>query len=295
MAPELLRVNDAGVGEHVCRNSAYQDHVTSGITIETYCKPVFKPYTIRCGYNTRCTRYRTVYHLGYRKRYVTYTSQQTSQPAVDRNGETRYKCCMGWKQANGRSNHCSIPTCTPECQNGGLCVSPDHCACRRGWSGRLCADDVNECEHDYHGCSQICKNTNGTYQCGCYEGFALTADTRTCQVCISCSSEFQSLAARVELVERELGEMKKNQTLYNSFQIPAAVLPVVPVTSTTAASVPLPSNHLVLNDQHISQIERIQSLSEQISMLEERLEGCTCRNQRNQRTQYRRQPNNGFR
>lgn len=68
--------------------------------------------------------------------------------------------------------------------------------------------------------------------------------------------------------------MKKNQTLYNSFQIPSAVLPVVPVTSTTAASVPLPSNHLVLNDQHISQIERIQSLSEQISMLEERLEGC---------------------
>lgn len=68
--------------------------------------------------------------------------------------------------------------------------------------------------------------------------------------------------------------MKKNQTLYNSFQIPSDVLPVVPVTSTTAASVPLPSNHLVLNDQHISQIERIQSLSEQISMLEERLEGC---------------------
>lgn len=77
------------------------------------------------------------------------------------------------------------------------------------------------------------------------------------------------------IILQELGEMKKNQTLLSINQIPpaAVVVPVKPTTGTTTSN-PLPSNHLVLNDQHISQIERIQSLSEQISMLEERLEGC---------------------
>lgn len=276
-------------GENVCRNPLYTERPRSGIIVETYCKPVFKPYFVSCGYNTRCARYRTVYHLGYRKRYVSYPPTRL-QSYVDSNGATQYKCCDGWEQAHKRSSKCSIPICSPDCQNGGRCVGPNSCACPVGWSGSSCDVDVNECEYDYHGCSQLCKNANGTYSCGCYAGFALMADTKTCQVCISCSPEYQALAARVEAIERELGEMKKNQTLYNELRPPVQAAIVPPPTS-----IPVENNHLVLSDQHISQIERIHSLSEQISMLEERIEGCTCRGSRNSRTQYRRQHNGGNR
>ena len=29
--------------------------------------------------------------------------------------------------------------CVPNCQNGGLCVKPDQCACQSGWVGSRCS------------------------------------------------------------------------------------------------------------------------------------------------------------
>ena len=40
--------------------------------------------------------------------------------------------------------------------------------------------DINECTTDVDGCSQLCVNTNGSFFCGCNEGYTLTEDGRTC-------------------------------------------------------------------------------------------------------------------
>ena len=40
--------------------------------------------------------------------------------------------------------------------------------------------DVNECLTNNGGCSQICTNTHGSFQCSCYSGYALVADNLGC-------------------------------------------------------------------------------------------------------------------
>ena len=42
----------------------------------------------------------------------------------------------------------------------------------------LLLPDINECSSSNGGCSQICTNTVGSYQCGCITGFTLSS--RTC-------------------------------------------------------------------------------------------------------------------
>lgn len=40
--------------------------------------------------------------------------------------------------------------------------------------------DVNECSQESGSCSQICYNKPGSFQCGCYSGYTLSLDGRTC-------------------------------------------------------------------------------------------------------------------
>ena len=40
--------------------------------------------------------------------------------------------------------------------------------------------DTNECASANGGCSQICKNTPGSYYCECYPGYNLGSDSHTC-------------------------------------------------------------------------------------------------------------------
>ena len=42
--------------------------------------------------------------------------------------------------------------------------------------------DINECEEDLNTCHQHCLNTNGSYICGCDEGFTLQSDGRSCKI-----------------------------------------------------------------------------------------------------------------
>ena len=50
--------------------------------------------------------------------------------------------------------------------------------------------DINECQTDNGGCTQTCDNTNGFYQCSCWDGYELTSDNHTCVgkclFCIAC-------------------------------------------------------------------------------------------------------------
>ena len=40
--------------------------------------------------------------------------------------------------------------------------------------------DVNECEISNGGCEHHCKNINGSYVCGCKEGFFLDGNGKSC-------------------------------------------------------------------------------------------------------------------
>ena len=63
---------------------------------------------------------------------------------------------------------------TPRLAPGGLWVTSG--------SLRPCVlfPDVNECSQENGSCSQICYNKPGSFQCGCYSGYALSLDGRTC-------------------------------------------------------------------------------------------------------------------
>ena len=43
----------------------------------------------------------------------------------------------------------------------------------------LCSD-IDECLTDNGGCTQTCDNTEGSYQCSCWNGYELTSDGHTC-------------------------------------------------------------------------------------------------------------------
>jgi hypothetical protein len=70
--------------------------------------------------------------------------------------------------------------CTPSCENGGTCTSPNTCTCQNGWSGDSCTNDINECAVDNGGCHHICHNTAGSFECRCNSGYSLASDGRTC-------------------------------------------------------------------------------------------------------------------
>ena len=42
--------------------------------------------------------------------------------------------------------------------------------------------DIDECSTDDYNCGQKCVNTEGSYVCDCWEGYALNSDGRTCRV-----------------------------------------------------------------------------------------------------------------
>ena len=41
--------------------------------------------------------------------------------------------------------------------------------------------DTDECSDGTHNCSQICTNTNGSFTCGCINGYLLDLDEVTCK------------------------------------------------------------------------------------------------------------------
>jgi len=41
--------------------------------------------------------------------------------------------------------------------------------------------DIDECSEDIDGCSDMCNNTLGSFDCSCIAGFMLKEDRRTCE------------------------------------------------------------------------------------------------------------------
>ena len=40
--------------------------------------------------------------------------------------------------------------------------------------------DINECDVDKGGCSDVCENSIGSFQCSCFSGFELQENLRNC-------------------------------------------------------------------------------------------------------------------
>ncbi|KAM8977446.1 growth arrest-specific protein 6 [Pelodytes ibericus] len=62
-----------------------------------------------------------------------------------------------------------------------------YCACKNGWSGKTCKNDVNECAVINGGCSHYCINKRGTHHCSCPSGYKLHANNKTCEDINECT------------------------------------------------------------------------------------------------------------
>ncbi|XP_038230435.1 epidermal growth factor-like protein 7 isoform X2 [Dermochelys coriacea] len=238
--------------------------------VESHVQPVYQPYLTTCQGHWLCSSYRTTYKVAYRLAY-----RRFSQPM--------YMCCPGWRRANPHAVGCNKAICRLPCQNGGSCSAPDRCSCAPGWRGKSCQSDVDECAGPRHGCSQHCVNTPGSYGCACVAGHRLSADGKSCHASASptdtetsafpalnrsgasseMKEEMQALRNQVEVLEQKL------QLLLAPFHN------LMPSAADDISTDPISQLFYALR-----QLDRIESLSEQISFLEERLETCSCKNER---------------
>ncbi|XP_073496862.1 epidermal growth factor-like protein 7 isoform X2 [Phyllobates terribilis] len=158
-----------------------------------------------------------------------------------------YTCCPGWRRMNVHS----------------------------------CNTDVDECESGQHRCSQSCTNTYGSFHCGCHEGFSLSSNGKSChkveKVTTAPPPPPQPSAngtVETEIMKQEMQELRsKIEVLEQKLQLVLA-----PFHSLSTVS---PENGLgpvTFLTHSFQQLDRIDSLSEQISFLEERLETCSCKN-----------------
>ncbi|XP_064481553.1 sushi, von Willebrand factor type A, EGF and pentraxin domain-containing protein 1-like isoform X2 [Ornithodoros turicata] len=104
--------------------------------------------------------------------------------------------CSGHDCSNS-SCHCSalsaverntcdkaVDACTHNpCKHNQVCTELSDgkglCKCR-GYEGRHCEFDIDECVTGEHACSHICVNTLGSYECSCPQGMVLNLDNKTC-------------------------------------------------------------------------------------------------------------------
>ncbi|NXE19176.1 EGFL7 protein, partial [Ardeotis kori] len=228
---------------------------------ESHVQPVYQPYLTTCQGHRLCSTYRTIYRVAYRQAY-----KQVPQPAAS--------CCPGWSRANSPALSCNRALCGVPCQNGGSCTFPGRCACPLGWMGRACQTDVDECAGQSHGCGQLCVNTAGSYHCACRDGFSLTADDKACQPLVPAPEpETVSQAGPHSEMKEEMKDLRSRvEALEQKLQLVLApfhnLMPSAPED--------VGADPISRLSHSLQQLDRIDSLSEQISFLEERLETCKC-------------------
>ncbi|XP_059957388.1 epidermal growth factor-like protein 7 isoform X1 [Mesoplodon densirostris] len=255
----------AGGTEHVYRPGRKVCVIGAprGPVSESFVQRVYQPFLTTCDGYRACSTYRTLYKTAYRR---------SPGPAPAR---PRYACCPGWKRTSGLPGSCGAAICQPPCQNGGSCVQPGRCHCPAGWQGNTCQTDVDECRAGGGGCPQRCVNTAGSYWCQCREGHSPSVDGALCLpgrgaprvapnpatgVDSEVKEEVQRLQSRVDVLEQKL----------------QLVLTPLHSLASRALEHGLPDPGSLLAHS-LQQLDRIDSLSEQISFLEEQLGSCSCK------------------
>ncbi|KAI6076055.1 Epidermal growth factor-like protein 7 [Aix galericulata] len=137
--------------------------------------------------------------------------------------------------------------------------------------------DVDECAGRSHGCSQLCVNTAGSFRCACRDGFSLAADHKACQPAgLGPGPGTFSQAGPSNEMKEEMKDLKSRvEALEEKLQLVLAPFHNL-VTSEPEDVGADPISRL---SHSLQQLDRIDSLSEQISFLEERLETCSCKNE----------------
>ncbi|XP_055262303.1 epidermal growth factor-like protein 8 isoform X1 [Moschus berezovskii] len=232
---------------------------------ESYSQPVYKPYLTLCSGRRVCSTYRTTYRVAWRE-----VRREVRQ--------THAVCCQGWKKRHPGALTCDEAICAKPCQNGGVCVRPDQCECAPGWGGKHCHVDVDECRTGVTLCSHRCLNTAGSFTCGCPHGLVLGPDGRTCAEGAPqppTSASILNVAVREagpdeRALRREIRELRGRLERLEQWAGQAgawvrAVLPVPPEE---------------LQPEQVAELwgrgDRIESLSDQVLLLEERLGTCSC-------------------
>ncbi|XP_069969926.1 protein kinase C-binding protein NELL1 isoform X2 [Penaeus vannamei] len=98
-------------------------------------------------------------------------AHQCHQHASCTNTQGGYHCTCN-EGFTGNGFDCK-PLCNATCENGGICVAPGVCECRRGFKGQACELDVDECSLGLHRChpNSRCVNLPGWYTCHCLPGY----------------------------------------------------------------------------------------------------------------------------
>uniref|UniRef100_A0A8B9LU25 Low-density lipoprotein receptor-related protein 2 n=1 Tax=Astyanax mexicanus TaxID=7994 RepID=A0A8B9LU25_ASTMX len=156
------------------------------------CKSIFKHFTFDCVTNYRCVPLWALCN-GHNDCRDNSDEQNCVTPTHGPCSPDEYKCgngqCIPLQYACDDYDDCGDQTDELGCNNGGdrscsenLC---EHnctgltgggfiCSCRPGYKpsdeNRNSCEDVNECDV-YGTCPQLCRNTKGSYECSCAEGF----------------------------------------------------------------------------------------------------------------------------
>ncbi|XP_036823998.1 epidermal growth factor-like protein 7 isoform X2 [Oncorhynchus mykiss] len=219
----------------------------------------------------------TVYRVAYR--------QVTRAPPLS---HSYPECCPGWRQLH--SHNCNQAVCVQSCMNGGTCLRPNHCVCPLGWIGRHCQTDVDECS-EQQPCSHKCVNMAGSYRCVCREGHRLARDRHSCESLpppppppappASPTRPSQAAANDYRPPSSDTGERvtEEVQSLKNRVELLEQKLQLVLAPFTSLFPMSLDegvSEKTSFLSHSFQQLDRIDSLSEQIGFLEERLGTCSC-------------------
>ncbi|XP_023378879.1 epidermal growth factor-like protein 8 isoform X2 [Pteropus vampyrus] len=182
--------------------------------------------------------------------------------------------------AGGAAFQTALPApaaiCAKPCMNGGVCIRPDQCECTPGWGGKHCHVDVDECRTGVTLCSHHCLNTAGSFTCGCPHDLVLGTDGRTCAEGSSkppTSANILSVAVREAeqdecALRREVGELRGRLERLEQWTGQAGAW--------VRAVLPMPPEEL--QPEQVAELwgrgDRIESLSNQVLLLEERLGTC---------------------
>uniref|UniRef100_A0A8C8RH73 Epidermal growth factor-like protein 8 n=1 Tax=Pelusios castaneus TaxID=367368 RepID=A0A8C8RH73_9SAUR len=224
---------------------------------ETFAQPRHQPYLTLCPGGRVCSTYRTTYRVAVR---------QVSRAVL----QTSALCCQGWKKRHAGATTCEDAICHKPCQNGGVCANPDQCRCRPGWGGRYCHVDVDECRMPTSPCPQRCLNTPGSYRCQCEAGFAPGPKGTSCHPLPTAHTPpgmwTPGFSPRFGLgggglrVERALGTLRR--------LLPPPLAELGPAEAAEFWT-------------RLRYLDRLDSLGDQLLLLEERLGACSCQDGRN--------------